>query len=56
METDSTYEGVEPGMGEGSVDGPHMTAKERSGSANLDHYMKKIKPENIEGIICEGTC
>ncbi|XP_020626506.1 src kinase-associated phosphoprotein 1-like [Orbicella faveolata] len=48
------YEGVEPGMGEGSVDGPHMTAKERSGSANLDHYMKKIKPENIEGIICEG--
>ena len=49
------YEGVKSGIGEGSVDGPHMTAKDRSESANLDHFTKKIKPENIEGIICEGT-
>ena len=55
VETDSMYEGVESGMGEGSVDGPHMTAKERSGSANFDQFMKRIKPENIEGIIFEGT-
>ena len=54
METDTTYEGVEPGMGEGSVDGAHMTTKERSESANWDHFTKKIKPENIEGVICEG--
>ena len=51
------YEGVDPaGMGESSVDGAHMSAKDRSGSANLDHFMKKIKPENIEGIIHEGKC
>ena len=49
------YEGIESGMGEGSVDGPHMTAKERSSSANFDHFRKNIKPENIEGIIFEGT-
>ena len=54
VETDTTYEGVEPGMGEGSVDGAHMTTKERSESANWDHFTKKIKPENIEGVICEG--
>ena len=45
VETDSNYEGIEC-----SVDGAH-----RSESANLDHFMKKMKPENIEGIIFEGT-
>ena len=54
VETGSMYEGVDSGMGKGSVDGAHTPAKDRSESANLDHFMKKIKPENIEGIICEG--
>lgn len=54
VEADSTYEGVEPAVGEGSVNGGHMTGKDRSESVNWDHLTKSTKPENIEGIIFEG--
>ncbi|XP_078345938.1 uncharacterized protein LOC144631388 isoform X2 [Oculina patagonica] len=46
VETDSMYEGVEPG--ESAVDG------QRS-EVNWDHLTKNTKPENIEGVIIAGS-
>ena len=54
MEADSLYEGVEPGTGEGAVDG--MTGKDRSETVNWDYLTKSTKPENIEGVIIAGIC
>ena len=49
---DTDYEGVEPCVGEGAVDG--RMQKERSETASWDHLTKGTKPENIEGVILTG--
>lgn len=52
VETDDMYEGVEPSMGEGTVDG--RMQRERSETVSWDHLTKDTKPENIEGVTLTG--